>query len=143
MSLTSIGSRKVFSVGPEATAVQIAEAMETHNVGCVVVTDGQKPIGMVTDRDLALRVVARGLDPSVTTAQAILSRPLWFVHDDASAVEAAAQMREAEVRRLPILNRGGRLVGIVTLDDLIHYFGRAEGELAEIVGRFPVLRTGG
>jgi CBS domain-containing protein len=121
----------------------MAEAMERHNVGCVVVVEGQRPIGIVTDRDLALRVVARRLDPSATPAKAILSRPLWFVHEDASPIEAAAQMREAEVRRLPILQRGGGLVGIVTLDDLIHYFGRAEGELAEIVGRFPILRTGG
>jgi CBS domain-containing protein len=143
MSLSSIGSRKVVSLTTAATASEVAATMAAEDVGAVVVTDRGAPVGIVTDRDLVLRVMAKGKDPGKTSVGAILSRPLHSIGDGASVAEAAARMREAQVRRLPILDAKGAVAGIVTLDDLVHYLGRAEGEIAEIVGFFPVPRTGG
>jgi CBS domain-containing protein len=109
---------------PEGTLVpEIAEALERESVAGVIVVDRDgQPLGLVTDRDLALRVVAAGRDPATTTAAAIMSHPVRTVHAADSVERAVEQMAVHGVRRLPVTD-GNALVGMVSLDDLMSELG--------------------
>ncbi len=100
------------------SAAHAALAMRTNDVGCVLVSDGRQVVGIVTDRDLALRVVAEGRSALETEVGAVMSSPLAVLDVDAPHDEAIRIMREWNIRRVP-LTRGTRIVGVVTLDDLV------------------------
>jgi CBS domain-containing protein len=94
--------------------------METHNVGSLVVTDqGDKIVGIITDRDLAL-CMAHGRSAD-TRVEAVMSRDVVTVADDADIDEAAAAMDARGVRRLPVVDEHGRAIGMISLDDLYYY----------------------
>lgn len=122
---------EVATVGTGATAVEIADCMDEHAVGCVVVTDdARSPVGIVTDRDLMRRVVAAGRDPEKTRATEIMSGDLATVSNEEPLERVLDRMRAAGVRRLPVVSHG-RLVGIVALDDVVSELGRELGDLRE------------
>jgi CBS domain-containing protein len=102
----------------EETALDVAMRMREFRVGAVVVTRGARPVGIVTDRDLALRVVAEGLDPRCTSVAAIVTHDATTLPRSAGIETAARVMRERGVRRLPIVTDEGTIIGIVTADDL-------------------------
>lgn len=102
----------------EESAFDVARRMRDFRVGAVVVTRGAKPVGIVTDRDLALRVVAEGLDPRRTCVSEIVTHDATTLPRDAGIETAARVMRERGVRRLPIVTSDGTIIGIVTADDL-------------------------
>lgn len=142
--LNALGSRHVVTATPELSVLDAARRMAEKDVGCLVVVAGERPVGVVTDRDLVLRAIARGLDPTRARVEEVMSAPCVTVPDDVDPVEAASLMRAHRVRRLPIVARAtSRLVGIVTLDDLVHRFGRASGEVAEVVLSLPADVMGG
>jgi CBS domain-containing protein len=115
---------EVVQVPLDASVARVARALDAHAVGAVVVADAEeRAVGVVTDRDVALRVVARGLDPERTPASAILSTPLVSARAGEPLEEIVDRMRTAGVRRIPVLEEG-RAVGIVTFDDLLVTFGR-------------------
>lgn len=143
MSLSRIGSRNVVTVAPDATALDAVRRMVERNVGSVVVVGDGKPVGILTDRDVVLRLVAKAFDPARTRVADVMSRPLATMSDDSSIADAAACMREHGVRRLPLVGAGGALVGIVALDDIVFHVARAEGDLADVIASFPVPSAGG
>jgi CBS domain-containing protein len=143
MSLSSIGSRHPVCCAPGATVADVVRRMEEHDVGSVVVVDGPRPVGIVTDRDLVLRVLRVRLDPATVPVSRVMSAPLETVPDDLSPLDAAARMRERRIRRLPIVGPNGDLRGIVTLDDLLHHVGRTTAEMSDVIEAFPVPRVGG
>jgi CBS domain-containing protein len=143
MSLSSIGSRRAVCCGPNARVSDVVRRMEEHDVGSVVVVEDGRPVGIVTDRDLVLRVLRVRLDPAEVPVTRVMTSPLETVTDDLSPLEAAARMRERRVRRLPVLGADGALLGIVTLDDLLHHVGRTTAEMSDVIGAFPVPRVGG
>lgn len=102
----------------DETAIDVARRMRDFRVGCVVVTRGARPIGIVTDRDLALRVVAEGLDPAKTHVSDIVTYGASTLPRDADLETAARTMRDLGVRRLPIVTAEGKVTGIVTADDI-------------------------
>jgi len=107
----------VVTAAPEASAISVARQMRDNRVGSVVIVDAAgSPIAMVTDRDLALRVFAEGLDPEVPVGEHA-SRPLVCGEPAMQLEEAAALMVRHRVRRLPVVD-ADRLAGIVTLDDI-------------------------
>jgi CBS domain-containing protein len=115
----------VITAEPDASAVSVARQMRDHRVGSVVVVDsGGSPVAMVTDRDLALRVFAEGVDPEVPVGEHA-SRPLACDEPEMELDEAAALMVQHRVRRLPVVDEG-RLAGIVTLDDIAVRTGNLE-----------------
>lgn len=142
-SLRRIGSRHAVTLPATATAIELARLMRERDIGSIIIVRGVVPVGIVTDRDLALRVVAAGMDPGRMRAAEVMSAPVVTVGDDTEPLEAAAKMREKKVRRLPIVGPAGDLVGIITFDDLVHHFGRASSEMSEVVGAFPLPHTGG
>ena len=101
-----------------ATATEAALAMQTNQIGCVLVSSGRKIVGMVTDRDLALRVVGAGRDPKKTALREIMSSPVTMLDANAPHADAIRLMRDGRVRRVPLVE-GARVVGMVTLDDLM------------------------
>jgi len=100
------------------TARDVGRRMRDFRVGCVVVTRGAHPVGIITDRDLALRVVGAGRDPWTTKVSEIVTYDATTLPRTAGIDTAARVMRERGVRRLPIVTEDGKVTGIVTADDL-------------------------
>lgn len=130
MKLSDIFTKKAFTAGPEATLSSIAAQMKEHNVGDLVIVVNQKPVGIITDRDLALALGADGMSPQ-TPVQQVMHRNVLAIPDDTSIFTATKFIREYAVRRLPIVNDEDFVVGIVSLDDLLWYLGRELFNLAE------------
>jgi CBS domain-containing protein len=115
----------VITAAPDESAVSVARRMRDNRVGSVVIVDsGDSPTAMVTDRDLAVRVFAEGVDPEAAVGESS-SRPLVCGEPEMELEEAAALMVQHRVRRLPVVD-AGRLAGIVTLDDIAVRTGNLE-----------------
>jgi signal-transduction protein with cAMP-binding, CBS, and nucleotidyltransferase domain len=125
VQLREIMTAGVVTASPEASAVSVARQMRDSRVGSVVVVDpAGSPVAMVTDRDLAVRVFAEGVDPSSAVGEHA-SRPLVCGEPEMELDEAAALMVRHRVRRLPVVDAGS-LTGIVTLDDIAVRTGNLE-----------------
>jgi CBS domain-containing protein len=124
---------KVITSAPDAPVVNIADLMDRHSVGCVVVVDGSgKPLGIVTDRDLVSRVVAAGREAEKTTAGEVMSADLFSVDAREPLAQVLEQMRERGVRRVPVLE-AGRVTGIASLDDILFSIATDIWNIAETV----------
>jgi signal-transduction protein with cAMP-binding, CBS, and nucleotidyltransferase domain len=108
----------------------VALRMQEHNVGTVVIVKEQRPVGIVTDRDLALALGADGVSRQ-EKVESLMSTPVRTIPDAAGIFDATQCMRDAGVRRLPIVDEAERLVGIISLDDLLRLLGRELYNLAE------------
>jgi CBS domain-containing protein len=105
-------------ISPTATLTEAAELMSRLEVGPLPVCDGAQLVGMLTDRDITIRATAQGRDPNTTRVQEAMTPEVVYCFEDQD-VEIAAQMMEMrQIRRVPVLSRGKRLVGIVSLGDL-------------------------
>jgi len=139
MPLGEYCTRNVITADVEASVYEAAQLMRHHHVGTVVAMrrngSGEIPVGIVTDRDIVLEIIAPGLDPEVLTVGDIMSTELMTVKESASIFEAIQHMRTMAVRRLPIVNDSGELVGIVTLDDLLGLLSEELHALARMVTR--------
>jgi CBS domain-containing protein len=125
--------RNVATVEMNDSAVDVADTLEFHAIGSVVVVDGDdRPQGIITDRDLTCRVIAKGLDPEAVRASEIMSQPLVTADAKEPLDKITARMREAHVRRVPVV-RDGKLAGIVTVDDLLFRFAGEFEDLTEAV----------
>ena len=105
-------------VGPENTLVEAAGLMRELDVGALPVCDEEQLVGIVTDRDLTLRGTADGRDPNSTPVRDVMSAGVVFVFADQDVEEIARVMENRQIRRLPVLSRAKRLVGIVSLGDI-------------------------
>ena len=132
--LKDFATSVVAVVEPETAALIVAQLMRKHHIGALVVVDAQeknRPVGIVTDRDLVLELMAEGLDPSVFTAGDIMSVDLVLANPEMDVLEAVQLMKTHRLRRLVIANDEGLLVGIVTLEDVLELLTR---ELATLAG---------
>jgi CBS domain-containing protein len=105
-------------IGPESTLVEAARQMRELDIGALPICENDRLAGMVTDRDLALRGIGEGLDPTLTPVRTVMSAGIVYVFEDQDVGEAARLMEVKQIRRLAVLNRDKRLVGIVSLGDL-------------------------
>ncbi len=105
-------------IAPENTLVEAAGLMRELDVGVLPVYEDEKLAGMVTDRDIVLRGVANGLDAYTATVREVMSTGVFHIFADQEVEEAARVMEERQVRRLPVLNRSKKLVGILSLGDV-------------------------
>jgi CBS domain-containing protein len=117
MQISEVMTESVVSADAEASLGDVAALMRDQNVGSVVIIDNDRPIAMITDRDIALVVGADGVDRS-QRVKPYAAHPLVTGDTEMNIEEAAAHMVQNRVRRLPILDGDGGLAGIVTLDDL-------------------------
>lgn len=118
---------------PETSALVAAQLMRQHHVGALVVVDAlekSRPLGILTDRDLVLGLMAEGLDPEIFTAGDIMSTELVLASPEMDAMDAVQLMRNNRLRRLVIVDDAGRLVGIVTMEDVLELLTRELADLA-------------
>lgn len=115
--------RDVVWVEPQASLYTVAEMMRHHHVGCVLVADRAqdqaRPVGIITDRDLVIEVLAPRLDPDQLVAEDIMSFNLAVAREDDDLWDAVHRMQNESVRRIPVVDQGEALVGIFSLDDLL------------------------
>jgi signal-transduction protein with cAMP-binding, CBS, and nucleotidyltransferase domain len=117
--LREVMNRRLTTIGIDATAAKAAKAMCHDEVGSVIILDHNKPIGIVTEEDLACKVVAHDLRPSTVHVNDIMSTPLITVSADKTVGDAAKMMVKHKVRRLPIVDEHRKVIGIVTVRDLL------------------------
>jgi CBS domain-containing protein len=122
--------RSVVTARPQQNLAAVARLMEQHNVGAVVIVEGQRPVGILTDRDLALALGARGMAPD-TPAARVMSTPVTTATYREGIFDLTQAIRETQVRRLPVVDDDGYLVGIVTVDDLLRVIGRETANVME------------
>ena len=131
--LESLASKIVVTANPDTTAARAAQLMREHHVGSLVVVDAKtgdgKAIGIVTDRDLVLAVMAEELDPALFTVGDIMSTDLVTVPASADLIDATRLLHERRVRRLIVTDDAGRVVGLATLEDILESLTREFGEL--------------
>lgn len=136
MHIGRISTQPVESCTAECNALQLAERMRHSHVGDIVVVEYRNgdavPVGLVTDRDLVVEVMARGEDPVEVTAAQIMSRGLIVVAETDEIAVALDEMRRSGIRRLPVVDDAGCLTGIVTLDDIVEYLASLLGGVIEV-----------
>jgi CBS domain-containing protein len=103
----------------DQSAGNLATVMKEENVGSVIIEEDDRPVGIVTDRDLVVEVLEPRADPTTMTAADVMTETPVTVDADAGVFEAIRQMHEHSVRRMPVTDADGNLAGIVTLDDLL------------------------
>jgi CBS domain-containing protein len=135
MQVKEVMTQGVELIGPDATLREAAAKMKQLDVGSLPVAENDRLIGMITDRDTTIRAVAQGLDPNRARVREAMTPKITYVFDDQDVSEAADIMKEKQIRRLPVLNRAKRLVGIVSLGDLAVESGDEElcGETLEAI----------
>ncbi len=123
MKLSDRFTKQAITAAPGDTLGSIARQMEQHNVGAVVIAEEGRPVGIITDRDLALALGAHGLSPRAEVHK-VMKRHVVAIPEDTGLLTATRLMREAGVRRLPVVDHADRLTGMVTLDDLLEVLGQ-------------------
>jgi CBS domain-containing protein len=118
MTLKDVMTPGVEVIAPEATLQQAAAKMRRLNIGPLPVCDGDQLVGMLTDRDITVRAVAEGCDPTTTTVREAMTPDIAYCFEDQAIADAVQMMERYQIRRLPILSRAKRLVGMVSLGDL-------------------------
>ena len=137
MAVGEICNRDVVIAEKSLSVVAAAQLMRTHHVGDLVVVEeknGRKhPAGIVTDRDIVVEVVAAGVDPETLKVGDIMGPEVATVRESEGLFEALRYMRDKGVRRMPVVDREGGLVGILTMDDLLSLLAEEMTELAKLV----------
>ena len=121
------------SIGIEATVAQAAKAMCQAEVGSVIILQNNKPIGIVTEEDIACKVVAKDLKPSTVHVNKIMSTPLITVSADKTVGDAATMMVKNKVRRLPVIDAKNKVIGMVTVRDLLAVSNELNELLADLI----------
>ena len=118
MQVSQILTREVETIGPGTTVKEAAQRMRSMDVGSLPVCDGRRLLGMVTDRDITIRITAEGRDAANTPVRDAMTPDVSYVFEDQDVNDAARVMRERQIRRLPVVDREKHLVGIVSLGDI-------------------------
>ena len=132
MPIEDLARSDAVTAPPETPVTELAATMDEENVGSVVITDGETPVGIVTDRDLTVRVLGEQVDPGDQTAEDVMTTDLCTAQPDAGFYEAANLMADNGIRRLPICE-GDSLVGIITADDISELLADEQQHLGNIL----------
>jgi predicted transcriptional regulator len=139
MRVGDVCTRSVVHCSRNASALEVAKMMRDDNIGNVVVVDdrdGKKvPIGVVTDRDIVVQLVAKEIDPGDIMVTDLMARELFVALEEEDIHDAIQRMRYRGARRLPVVDREGALVGVVALDDLLEYITDELAGIARVSSR--------
>ena len=117
-TIQDVMTRDVQSISPEDSVRRAAQLMDEFNIGSIPVCDGPKLVGMITDRDITVRAVARGMDPNHTRVEEVMTREVLSCSSDAEVEQACELMEQRQVRRLLVTGEDDSPVGIVSLGDI-------------------------
>lgn len=131
MSLERILERDLISCSPEESIRDAAELMLEHDVGAVLVVEGEVPVGIVTDRDITLRCTAEGWDCAKKRVAEIMSKGVHTVTVDQGIFDVIQVMKVNEIRRVPVVDRDGRAVGLLSFGDVYQLVGQ---EISDLLG---------
>jgi CBS domain-containing protein len=136
-TVKDIMTKDVVSISADNSVFEAAELMSSNQIGCLVILHGEVPVGIVTERDIVRRVVAKKL-PGESKISQIMSKSLVTIDPDASLKDAARAMSTNKIRRLPVLKQN-KLVGIVVASDFVRNLGKksVSEEILEVMGRYP------
>ena len=135
MRVSETMTRDIRVARPDQSIREAADTMRETDIGALPVRDGDRLIGVITDRDIAIRAVAEGKSPD-TTVREIMTEKVCYCYDDQDIEEVTRNMADIQVRRLPVLNRDKRLVGILSLGDIaISPDGQEAGEALRGISR--------
>jgi CBS domain-containing protein len=146
VAIKTLCNYNVATVLPSASISEVAGVMRESHVGDVVVVEHKSgknvPVGIVTDRDLVIEVLAEGVDPSQLKVADIMSTNLVTLHEDSGIEFAVHEMGRAGVRRLPVLDSAGEVVGVLSGDDVVAYVAELAKDFAEALdtGQFQERR---
>ena len=132
MPIEDLARSEAVTADPETSVTDLAATMAEENVGSIVITDDQTPIGIVTDRDLTVRILGNAADPTEQTAEDVMTTELCTAEPGAGFYEAATLMAEHGIRRLPVCE-GDTLVGIITADDITELLADEQQHLGDIL----------
>jgi CBS domain-containing protein len=137
MDVNFVCNHNVATVGKNLAVADAATLMRDHHVGNLVVVEPRAsayvPVGILTDRDIVVGVIAKGVSPDDVTVADAMTRNLLTVREDASLEFALREMRQRGVRRAPVVRANGDLVGIVAIDDIVQHLAVQLGELADLI----------
>ncbi len=138
-TLASLCKHPVRVVTPETTIRTAAKMMREHHIGALVVVADEsnisKPIGIVTDRDIVVAIVALDLDPDIFLIDDLLDRPLIVAQTEQRIRDGLELMKSKGVRRLPLVDKTGKLMGIITLDDLLNELAQDLKRVSDVIER--------
>jgi CBS domain-containing protein len=119
-------------VSPDTLLADVAKIMRDKDIGALPIGENDRLVGMVTDRDIALRALADGKDPATLTAGDIMSKPIVYCHADEAIEDAIRLMESRQIRRLPVINERKRMVGMLSIGDISQ--GGRRDLTAEVIG---------
>jgi signal-transduction protein with cAMP-binding, CBS, and nucleotidyltransferase domain len=130
-----LSTKPVVTIATTATVQEAARLMKQKNVGAVIVVNGDRPCGILTDRDIAVGVVATGIDAATVEVGKVMHKNPAVIREDKGIFDVVKMFDAKGVRRLPVVDAGGHLSGIVALDDVLMLFGREMGHVASALSR--------
>jgi len=111
-------SKDVKVVRPDTTVKEIVATMDKFDIGSIIVVQGERPVGIITERDILRRIVEPSLDPEIMTARQVMTSPIITISESANIEEAAKLMAKKRAKRLPVMENG-RLAGMLTFTDIV------------------------
>ena len=140
MQVSEVMTREVCVISPDDTIERAAQLMGQIDAGILPVREGERLVGMITDRDIAVRGVAEGCGPDAKVRD-VMSQEVKYCFDDADADDVLENMAEIQVRRMPVVNHDKRLVGIVSITDIAKEEEREAGEALRDITRPSALHS--
>jgi CBS domain-containing protein len=114
----------VVSASPDAKVMEVVRMMDEKNVGCVIIVERQAPVGIITDRDIVLRVLKEERDPKTLAVREVMTKNLTVIEGNKGLFEAMRNFEGKNFRRMPVVDERGRLTGIITTDDMMQLLAR-------------------
>lgn len=139
MSLGTICNREVVIVESKASIPEAAGLMREYHVGCLVVTEERYgrnfPIGILTDRDIVIELIAKEVDINAVNIGDVMSHELNLAREDDDVIDTLKRMRYKGIRRMPVVDDQGALIGLITLDDLLELLAEQLKDLSSLVSK--------
>ena len=143
MTIGTLCTRNVTTAPRDMTVAEAAKQMRRRHVGDVVVVENGRgkvvPVGIVTDRDVVISVVAPDLDPKIFTVGDMLLKPVITCHETDDVAACLESMRVNAIRRMPVIDKKGALVGIISIDDLIRFLTHQFADVSKLIARERVI----
>ncbi|WP_457622207.1 CBS domain-containing protein [Persephonella sp.] len=132
MGIKNVARKEVVTASPDTPVKDIAKLMRDKNVGSVVVVENNRPVGIVTDRDITIRVLGNDQPAEIPVKNIMTENPVTL-REDEGIFEALERVKDVGVRRFPVVDNEGNLTGIVTVDDFVYLLGKEMSDIATII----------